>query len=205
MFDNGSNVFQIVDKADDIVLLFNHIELLQNKVAKFILNYWITSKEDYDFLRYLTEVVCNNLMALFYHKVQSSKYAPSQADLELLETRIQGLTDKLPSQPEFIVYGSNRKYLLLSEARIYARLVECYFWKLLRALKNHNLGYTEKRTAKFLNALSDYFMVLSRYENKNNIETSAFLLYAMDNKLPLSLVIAGKDSLQQTVEFYWQS
>ncbi|HUR66529.1 MAG TPA: cob(I)yrinic acid a,c-diamide adenosyltransferase [Chitinophagaceae bacterium] len=81
-----------------------------------------------------------------------------EADIELLENEIDRMNEKLPEMKSFILPGGHPVVSSVHVARCVCRRAE----RLCVALHEQNM-FVEPLVVKYLNRLSDYLFVLSRY------------------------------------------
>jgi cob(I)alamin adenosyltransferase len=91
----------------------------------------------------------------------ADKYLPELKEelIEYLETRMDAMTAKLPELKSFILPGGNKRVALTHICRTVCRRAERRVVHLSENNPNDNISWC----LRYLNRLSDYFFVLSRY------------------------------------------
>ena len=87
----------------------------------------------------------------------------ARARIEYLETQIDKYNESLQPLRSFVLPSGTPAAALLHVARTVTRRAERDTWHAIHAFG----GGVNPITAKYLNRLSDYFFVLSRFYNKN--------------------------------------
>lgn len=91
-------------------------------------------------------------------------------DIEMLERRIDSMTEQLPPMKSFILPGGNVAVSSIHIARCVCRRAE----RLAVGLRQHDL-FVDDRVIRYLNRLSDYLFTLARYAaQKSGVEEVAW-------------------------------
>ena len=156
-----------VPKFDDRVEAYGTVDELSAVIG--VLNDLEGVSED---VRVILGTVQNKLFTLESHfaldkESEISKMIPqlSEEDVQFLESQIDRMNAELPELKAFVIPGGNMKASVSHVCRTVCRRAERQGWR----LASHE--EVDAVDLRYLNRLSDYFFVLSRYfdflENKN--------------------------------------
>lgn len=90
-------------------------------------------------------------------------YQVDEDDIHALENKIDKIENSFEREMKLVLYGDCEASARLDLARVAARKVERYFWKIQ---KEYNLDIL---AIQYMNRLSDYLYILARFEDYKNL------------------------------------
>lgn len=144
-----------VYKADSVFDILGELDELNVRVGKLAILVPVDS-----FLRDIQRILLN--IGSDFATPASNKREKiveiTEADIKVLEDKIDMMDSKLPKLTVFVLPGVGLNDIVAHEARVCCRKVERQAWAI-----RDRVGYVKDETFRYLNRLSDFFFVYARY------------------------------------------